>query len=125
MKINGHKGPLRGKKIEVEVENLREVKEALKAKADIIMLDNMRLREIKRAVEIVGGKALIEVSGKVNQQNIKKIAKSKEAKKRKPAIKAIGEKGSCSKSKVDSKDVTLIKILKERDIFLIFLIKGY
>ena len=75
MKINGYGGLLRGKKIEVEVENLREVKEALKAKADIIMLDNMRLREIKRAVEIVGGKALIEVSGKVNQQNIKKIAK--------------------------------------------------
>lgn len=75
MKINGHGGPLRGKKIEVEVENLREVKEALKVGADIIMLDNMRLREIKRAVEIIGGKALIEVSGKVNQQNIKKIAK--------------------------------------------------
>ena len=75
MKINGYGGLLRGKKIEVEVENLREVKEALKAKADIIMLDNMRLREIKRAVEIIGGKALIEVSGKVNQQNIKKIAK--------------------------------------------------
>ena len=75
MKINGYGGLLRGKKIEVEVENLREVKEALEAKADIIMLDNMRLREIKRAVEIIGGKALIEVSGKVNQQNIKKIAK--------------------------------------------------
>lgn len=75
MKVNGYGGLLRGKKIEVEVENLREVKEALKARADIIMLDNMRLREIKRAVEIVGGKALIEVSGKVNQQNIKKIAK--------------------------------------------------
>jgi len=63
-----------GKKIEVEAKNIKEVKEALDAHADTLLLDNMNLREIKKAVELARGKAKIEVSGGVNLKNIRKIA---------------------------------------------------
>ncbi len=62
------------RKIEVETENLEMVKEALDAKVDIIMLDNMNLAMAKRAVEIIDKKALIEFSGNVELSNIKEIA---------------------------------------------------
>ncbi|EKQ50239.1 MAG: nicotinate-nucleotide pyrophosphorylase [Clostridium sp. Maddingley MBC34-26] len=62
------------RKIEVETENLEMVKEALDAKADIIMLDNMNLDMAKRAVEIIDKKALIEFSGNVELSNIREIA---------------------------------------------------
>ena len=55
------------RKIEVEVENLEMVKEAVEAGADIIMLDNMR-----RAVELIGGRAETEISGNVTRENIEK-----------------------------------------------------
>lgn len=61
-------------KIEIEVENQEGVAEALEAGADIIMLDNMSLDEIEKAVERVGGGCLIEVSGNVGLDNIKQIA---------------------------------------------------
>lgn len=48
------------KKIEVEVENIAQVYEALENKADIIMLDNMDIETMKKAVEIINGRALIE-----------------------------------------------------------------
>ncbi len=57
-------------KIEVETSNLDEVEEALKAEADIIMLDNMDIKIIKEAVKIINKKALIEISGSVNLNNI-------------------------------------------------------
>ena len=57
-------------KIEVETENLDMVKEALEAGADIIMLDNMTREDMKKAVEIINGKAEIEVSGNVTKENI-------------------------------------------------------
>ncbi len=61
-------------KIEVEVGDLEEVREAVDSGADIIMLDNMNIDEIRRAVGIVRGKALIEVSGNVNLSNVRDIA---------------------------------------------------
>ncbi|WP_347462523.1 carboxylating nicotinate-nucleotide diphosphorylase [Clostridium sp. DL-VIII] len=62
------------RKIEVETENLEMVKEALEAKADIIMLDNMSLSLAKEAIELINKRALIEFSGNVELSNIKKIA---------------------------------------------------
>ncbi|MFB3924820.1 MAG: carboxylating nicotinate-nucleotide diphosphorylase [Syntrophales bacterium] len=61
-------------KIEVEVRDLKEAREALSAGADIIMLDNMPLEQMQEAVQLIKGKALIEVSGNVNLSNVKQIA---------------------------------------------------
>lgn len=58
------------RKIEIEVENLDMVKEAIEAKADIIMLDNMTHDEIKTAMEYIAGRAEVEVSGNVTKENI-------------------------------------------------------
>ncbi|MCD7826494.1 MAG: carboxylating nicotinate-nucleotide diphosphorylase [Clostridiaceae bacterium] len=60
-------------KIEVEVENLDMVREAVEAGADIIMLDNMTPEQMKEAVRIIDGRALTECSGNVTKENIKKI----------------------------------------------------
>lgn len=62
-----------GKEIEVEVTNLNELKEAIDAKADSILLDNMSVGEIKKAVKIAKG-IETEISGGVNIKNIKKFA---------------------------------------------------
>jgi len=62
------------KKIEVEVESLNQINEALEVGADIIMLDNMDNETMKKAVEIINKKALIEASGDVTLQNIKTVA---------------------------------------------------
>ncbi|WP_394926871.1 carboxylating nicotinate-nucleotide diphosphorylase [uncultured Robinsoniella sp.] len=61
------------RKIEVEVENLEMLEEALEAGADIIMLDNMTTETMKKAVEMVGGRAETECSGNVTKENIKNI----------------------------------------------------
>lgn len=61
------------RKIEVEVENLDMLKEALDAGADIIMLDNMSTEDMKKAVEMVAGKAETECSGNVTKENIQRI----------------------------------------------------
>ncbi len=63
-------------KIEVEVENLQQLQEALEARADIILLDNMDAASMRKAVEIVNGQALLEASGGVNEENIVEIAKT-------------------------------------------------
>jgi len=63
-------------KIEVETKNLREVAEALAAQADIIMLDNMGIPEMREAVSLIGGKALVEASGNVTFSNVKEIAQT-------------------------------------------------
>ncbi|TCS77051.1 carboxylating nicotinate-nucleotide diphosphorylase [Pectinatus cerevisiiphilus] len=60
-------------KIEVEVENLAMVREALATGADIIMLDNMQPDEMKKAIEIIDGRAETECSGNINKENIEKI----------------------------------------------------
>lgn len=61
------------RKIEVEVETLDQVKEAVEAGADIIMLDNMDHETMKQAMTIINGKAEVEVSGNVTKENIAKI----------------------------------------------------
>ena len=61
------------RKIEVEVENLEMLKEALAAKADIIMLDNMSVEDMKTAVEMVAGKAETECSGNVTKENVARL----------------------------------------------------
>lgn len=61
------------RKVEVEVENLEMLQEALDAGADIIMLDNMSHDEMKKAVEMVAGKAKTECSGNITKENIAKI----------------------------------------------------
>ncbi len=64
------------KKIEVETETIDMVKECLECNVDIIMLDNMNIEDIKKAVSIINGKALIEVSGNVNLENIREVAEA-------------------------------------------------
>lgn len=66
----------RGIKIEVETSTLDEIKEAIEAGADIIMLDNMTVETIKEAVELINGRALIEASGGVSLENIRRIAET-------------------------------------------------
>lgn len=61
------------RKIEVEVENLEMCKEALDAGADIIMLDNMSVEDMKKAVEMIGGRALTECSGNITLENVARI----------------------------------------------------
>ena len=61
------------RKIEVEVENLEQVKEAVEAGADIIMLDNMSVENMKKAIEIIDGRAETECSGNVTKENIEKL----------------------------------------------------
>nr|MBP9650448.1 carboxylating nicotinate-nucleotide diphosphorylase [Syntrophaceae bacterium] len=61
-------------KIEVETKNLREVKEALVCGADIIMLDNMTIHAMKKAVDWVAGRAFIEASGNVTLKRVREIA---------------------------------------------------
>lgn len=63
-------------KIEVEVENLEQVKEAVSAKADIIMLDNMDITVLKEAVDLIGGKAITEASGGITIESIEEVAKT-------------------------------------------------
>lgn len=61
------------RKIEVEVENLDMVKEAVEAGADIIMLDNMSTEVMQEAIAIIDHKAEIEISGNVTRENIERI----------------------------------------------------
>lgn len=61
------------RKIEIEVENLDMLKEALEAGADIIMLDNMSVEDMKEAVKLCKGKAETECSGNVTKENIAKL----------------------------------------------------
>lgn len=63
-------------KIEVEVRNLDELREALAVGCEVIMLDNMNCDEMKKAVEINNGKALLEASGNVTSENIRNIAET-------------------------------------------------
>ncbi len=61
-------------KIEVETENIIQVQEAIKAGADIIMLDNMTIEQMKEAVNFIQGRAIVEASGNVTIDNVKLIA---------------------------------------------------
>lgn len=61
------------RKVEVEVETLEQVKEAADAGADIIMLDNMDIDTMKKAIEIIDGRAQTECSGNVTKENIDRL----------------------------------------------------
>lgn len=61
-------------KIEVEVRNLEELAEALECGVEVIMLDNMSCEDMKKAVEITAGRALLEASGNVTLANIRDVA---------------------------------------------------
>jgi len=63
-------------KIEVEARNLEELKEAIDAGADIILLDNMSFEELKEAVRIAQGKVMLEASGGVSLDNVREIAET-------------------------------------------------
>ncbi len=63
-------------KIEIECDTIEQVKEALEAKCDVIMLDNMSCALMKECVELIGGKALVEASGNVTIETVKKIAET-------------------------------------------------
>ncbi len=63
-------------KMEVETRNLDEVKEALEAGADIIMLDNMSCEDMAKAVELVNGRALLEASGGITSDTIRAVAET-------------------------------------------------
>ena len=60
--------------IEVEVENLQQLREAVEAGADIVMLDNMTPSEMAEAVRIVDGRALTEASGGITLENVREVA---------------------------------------------------
>lgn len=61
------------RKIEIEVENLDMLREALEAGADIIMLDNMSVEDMREAVRLAAGKAETECSGNVTKENVAKL----------------------------------------------------
>lgn len=63
-------------KIEVETESLEQVQEALDCKADIIMLDNMDIETMTKAVELINGRALTEASGNMGEKDLTEVAKT-------------------------------------------------
>jgi len=63
-------------KVEVEVETAEEAQEAAEAGADIVMLDNMGLKEMRQAVALVRGRALLEASGGITLDNVRQVAET-------------------------------------------------
>ena len=61
-------------KVEVEVSTIDEVKEATAVGADVIMLDNMNIRQIKESIALIGDRAIVEVSGGITRDNIARLA---------------------------------------------------
>ncbi len=62
-------------KVEVEVTNIEQVKEALDCKADVIMLDNMSKEKMIEAIRLINGKAIVEISGGVTIEKIAELSK--------------------------------------------------
>jgi nicotinate-nucleotide pyrophosphorylase (carboxylating) len=63
-------------KVEIEVKNLQELEEAINSGADVIMLDNMSLKDIRNAVAVTDGRVPLEASGNVTIANVRKIAET-------------------------------------------------
>ena len=63
-------------KIEVEVDSLRQLEEALPYRPDVVMLDNFSLEDLRAAVALVGGRTVLEASGGVNLQTVRAIAET-------------------------------------------------
>ncbi len=74
--IAGARAKSSGLKIEIETKTIDEVDQAVQAGADIIMLDNMNVADMKRAVDLVAGRCLIEASGGVNLDSVRAIAET-------------------------------------------------
>ena len=71
------RGQVKGtRRIEIEVESIEQVEEAISAGADVILLDNMSIDEINEAVKLARGRALIEASGGINLDNVASVAKT-------------------------------------------------
>jgi nicotinate-nucleotide pyrophosphorylase (carboxylating) len=66
----------RAMKVEVEVESVKQAQEALSAGADIIMLDNMNVKDMRRVVKLVQGRALLEASGGITLNNVRSVAEA-------------------------------------------------
>ncbi|HVZ33319.1 MAG TPA: nicotinate-nucleotide diphosphorylase (carboxylating), partial [Polyangiaceae bacterium] len=63
-------------KIEIEVANLNELEQALASKVDVVMLDNFELTLIRKAVAMIAGRALVEVSGNVTLESVADLARA-------------------------------------------------
>ena len=63
-------------KVEIEVESMEEAREALEARADIILLDNMPPEEMRRVVDMIGGRALVEASGGITLESVREVAET-------------------------------------------------
>jgi nicotinate-nucleotide pyrophosphorylase (carboxylating) len=63
-------------KIEVEVKNLKELKEAIESGADIVMLDNMSVHDMKEAVKIAKNRVMLEASGNISLENVREVAET-------------------------------------------------
>ncbi len=63
-------------KVEVEVENINDLKEALRAGADVVMLDNMTIEDMREAVKLAKGKVILEASGNINLANVRAVAET-------------------------------------------------
>ncbi len=74
--INLIKEKVRGMKIEVEIGNLRQFREAIEAGTDIIMLDNMSLAQMRKALEFIRDKTFLEASGRITLKNVREVAKT-------------------------------------------------
>ena len=61
-------------RVEVEVEDLKQVEEALNAGAEVLLLDNMGLLEMREAVEMANGRAVTEASGGITLKNVRDVA---------------------------------------------------
>ncbi len=63
-------------RVEVEVESVEDALQAVEAGADIVMLDNMSLAEMRRAVRAIGGRALVEASGNITLETVRRVAET-------------------------------------------------
>jgi nicotinate-nucleotide pyrophosphorylase (carboxylating) len=60
----------------VEVRTLRELEDAIGEGADVVMLDNMSLNDMKKAVKVAGGRVLLEASGNIKLENVREVAET-------------------------------------------------
>ena len=63
-------------KVEIEVESMEEAREAVEARADVILLDNMPPEEMRRVVEMIGGRAVVEASGGITLESVREVAET-------------------------------------------------
>ena len=74
--ISAAHGIAPGKPVEVEVESLEELQQALDAGADIVMLDELSLEDMRTAVKLTAGRAKLEASGGINETTLRTIAET-------------------------------------------------